>query len=65
MDDLLLNKINNGDDVYEVTYKPPLAIEDSVLGRLLQPAATSTADAGPIRSVVRWLLQAVDRKSVV
>lgn len=58
VDDLLLSKINNGDDVYEVTYKPPLAINDSVLGRLLQPATSST-NVGPLRSIVRWLVQAV------
>jgi hypothetical protein len=58
VDDLLLNKINNGDDVYEVTYKPPLALDDSVLGRLLQPASSTTND-GPFRAVIRWLVQAV------
>lgn len=58
MDDLLLNKINDGDDVYEVTYKPPQALEDSVLGRLLQPASTATNN-GPIRSAVRWMVQTV------
>ena len=58
VDDLLLSKINNGDDVYEVTYKPPLSIDDSVLGRLLQPASTVTND-GPVRSAVRWLVRTV------
>lgn len=58
VDDLLLSKINNGDDLYEVAYKPPLAINDSVLGRLLQPASTIST-GGPFRSVVRWLVQAV------
>jgi hypothetical protein len=58
VDDLLLSKINNGDDVYEVTYKPPQALEDSVLGRLLQPASTTTNN-GPIRSAVRWIVQTV------
>ncbi len=59
VDDLLLSKINNGDDVYEVAYKPPLAINDSVLGRLLQPASSTTAAGGPIRSMVRWMVQSV------
>lgn len=58
MDDLLLSKINDGDDVYEVTYKPPQALEDSVLGRLLQPASAATNN-GPIRTAVRWMVQTV------
>jgi hypothetical protein len=58
VDDLLLSKINKGDDVYEVTYKPPLALDDSVLGRLLQPASTASND-GPIRSAVRWMVRTV------
>ena len=61
VDDLLLSKIDNGDDVYEVTYKPPLALDDSVLGRLLQPAsmAATTNDDGPIRAAVRWMVRTV------
>lgn len=58
MDDLLLSKINNGDDVYEVTYKPPLALDDSVLGRLLQPAS-STTNTGPISSAIRFLVRTI------
>lgn len=57
VDDLLLERIQEGCDVYEVRYKPPV-LENSVVDRLLQPA-TSTGGGGPIRSAIRWLVQLV------
>jgi hypothetical protein len=59
VDDLLMNKIANGYDVYEVKYKPPIMTDDSILRQLLQPASTSTTNDGPIRSAVRWLVRMI------
>jgi hypothetical protein len=55
VDDLLLERIQEGCEVYEVKFKPPV-LENSVVDRLLQPA---TGGGGPIRSAIRWLVRTV------
>jgi hypothetical protein len=57
----------DGCDVYEVKYKPPPMVDESVLGRLLQPSGdmgmsgsgNGVRSDDPIRSIVRWFIQIV------
>lgn len=57
MDDVLIEYIDSGYDVFEVAYKPPLA--ESPLLKLLPVGAVAAAKDGPVRTVVRWLMQTV------
>jgi hypothetical protein len=55
VDDVLVDFIDGGYDVFEVAYKAPLA--ESPFGKLLPVGAD--ASAGPMSGVVRWMVQTV------
>ena len=56
VDDVLVDFVDSGYDVFEVAYKPPPA--ETAFGKLLQPiGADSLSSDGPVSSVARWLVQ--------
>lgn len=57
VDDVLVDFVDSGYDVFEIAYKPPPA--ETAFGRLLPVGADSLSSDGPVRSVVKWLVQTV------
>lgn len=58
VDDVVMDYIQAGHDVYEIKYKPPSV--GIGLGQLLQPMENSSSqETGPLSSLVRWLVRTV------
>lgn len=61
VDEILMDKVGNGYDVYEVAYEPPI---EPPFGNLLPSAAeamevSQSAGNGLVDSAVRWLIRQV------
>ena len=62
VDDVVTEYIDDGFDVLEIEYKPP--VQETPLGRLLQPASTTTSSSGSgsrnmMESAIQWLTRTV------
>lgn len=58
VDDVLLDYVNEGYNVYEIAYRPPAQVPAGLAG-LLQPAGSSSNNNSIGRKAIRWLVNSV------
>jgi ClpP class serine protease len=60
VDDVLVNHVSNGHNVYQIEYKPPIE-DNTVLGRFLSPATTNAENANEnlLQQPIKWLIRTV------